>query len=36
VYFYRIRVRPSDSVFGRDSRGGAGTFVETKRLLLIK
>jgi hypothetical protein len=36
VYFYRIQVRPSDSVLGRDSRDGAGSYTETKRLLLIR
>jgi hypothetical protein len=36
VYFYRILVRPSDSVLGRDSRGGAGGFVQTKRLVLLR
>jgi hypothetical protein len=36
VYFYRLQVRPSDSVLGRDSRGGAGSFTETKRLLLLR
>jgi hypothetical protein len=36
VYFYRIQVRPLDSAIGRDSKGGAGDFVATKRLLLLK
>jgi hypothetical protein len=36
VYFYRILVRPSDSVLGRDSRGGAGSFVETMKCLLLR
>jgi WD40 repeat protein len=36
VYFYRIRVRPSDSVLGRDSRDGAGSFTDAKALLLLK
>ncbi|MBK7259621.1 MAG: T9SS type A sorting domain-containing protein [Ignavibacteriae bacterium] len=36
VYFYRLQVRPSDSVFGRDSRDGAGTQVETRKMLLLR
>ena len=36
VYFYRIQVRPLDSAIGRDSKSGAGDFVATKRLLLLK
>jgi phosphodiesterase/alkaline phosphatase D-like protein len=36
VYFYRIQVRPLDSAIGRDSKGGAGSLVETRRLLLLK
>jgi hypothetical protein len=36
VYFYRMQVRPSDSVLGRDSRGGAGSFVETMKCLLLR
>jgi M6 family metalloprotease-like protein len=36
VYFYRMQVRPSDSVLGRDSRGGAGSFVGTKKSLLVR
>jgi sialate O-acetylesterase len=36
VYFCRMQVRPSDSVLGRDSRGGAGEYVQTRKLLLMK
>jgi hypothetical protein len=36
VYFYRIQVRPLDSVIGRDSKSGAGPFMETKKLLLTQ
>ena len=35
VYFYRIEVRPLDSAIGRDSKSGAGGFVQTRKLLLI-
>ena len=36
VYFYRLEVRPLDSAIGRDSKSGAGSFVETCKLLLIR
>ncbi len=36
MYLYRLWVRPLDSAFGRDSKSGAGEFVQTKRLLLLK
>lgn len=36
MYFYRLQVRASESVLGRDSRGGVDVFVESKRLLLIR
>ena len=36
VYFYRMQVRPLDSAIGRDSRSGAGGFVQTRRLLLLR
>jgi hypothetical protein len=36
MYFYRMQVRPSDSVLGRDSRGGAGSFVQTRKLMVLK
>jgi hypothetical protein len=36
VYFYRLQVRPLDSSIGRDSRGGAGDFVQTKKFMLLK
>jgi len=36
VYFYRLQVRPLDSAIGRDSKSGAGDFVQSKKLLLLK
>jgi ligand-binding sensor domain-containing protein len=36
VYLYRIEVRPLDSGVGRDSRSGAGSYVEAKKLLLVR
>jgi hypothetical protein len=36
MYFYRIQVRPLDSAIGSDTKGGAGDFVATRRLLLLK
>ncbi len=36
VYFFRLQVRPVDSAAGRDSKSGAGSFMETKKLLLLK
>ncbi len=36
VYFYRLQVRSLGSVTGRDSGSGAGNFVETRKLLLIR
>jgi hypothetical protein len=36
VYFYRIHVRPLDSAIGRDSKSGAGDFVETRKLGLVR
>jgi hypothetical protein len=36
VYFYRLHVRPLDSAIGRDSKSGAGDFVQTRKLLLLK
>ena len=36
VYFYRLQVRPLDSAIGRDSKGGAGDFVQTRKLLLLR
>jgi hypothetical protein len=36
VYFYRIHVRPLDSAIGRDSKSGAGSFVQTRKLLLLR
>ena len=35
VYLYRLQVRLLDSAIGRDSKGGAGDFVETRKLLLL-
>ena len=36
VYFYRLQARPLDSAIGRDSKGGAGDFVQTRKLLLMR
>ncbi len=36
VYFYQLQVRPLDSAIGRDSKSGAGDFVQTRKLLLLK
>jgi hypothetical protein len=36
VYLYRLQVRPLDSAVGRDSRSGAGDFVQTRKMLLMK
>jgi len=36
VYVYRMQVRPLDSAIGRDSRSGAGDFVQSKKLVLVK
>ena len=36
VYFYRLQVRPLDSAIGRDSKSGAGNFVQTRKLLLLR
>jgi len=36
VYLYRLQVRPLDSAIGRDSKSGAGDFVQTKKLLILK
>lgn len=36
VYFYRMRARSLDSAIGRDSRVGAGDYVQTRTLLLLK
>ncbi len=36
VYLCRMQIRPLDSAVGRDSKSGAGTYMETKKLLLVK
>ena len=36
VYFYRMEVRPLDSAIGRDSKSGAGSFVQTRKLILLR
>jgi len=36
VYLYRLRVRPLDSTIGRDSKSGAGEFVQTRKLVLLQ
>jgi len=36
VYFYRLQVRPLDSAEGRDSKSGAGDFVQTRKMLLMR
>jgi hypothetical protein len=36
VYLYRIQVHRLDSAIGQDSRSGAGDFVQTRRLVLLR
>jgi len=36
VYFYRLQVRPLDSAIGRHSKSGAGDFVQTRKLLVLR
>jgi hypothetical protein len=36
VYFCRLQVRPPDSARGRDSESGAGSFMQTKKLMLVR
>ena len=36
MYLYLIEVHPLDSAIGRDSKSGAGDFVQSKKLLLLK
>ena len=36
VYFYRLQVRPLDSAIRRDSKSGAGDFVQTRKLVLVR
>ena len=36
VYLYRIQVRPLDPPIGRDSRSGAGDFVQSRKILLLR
>jgi hypothetical protein len=36
MYVYRLQVRPLNSAMGRDSKSGAGDFVQARRLLLLR
>lgn len=36
VYFYRIQLLSMDSPVGRDSKNGAGEFVETRQMILVR
>jgi len=36
VYLYRIQARPLDSAIGRDSGSGAGDFVQTRKLIVLR
>jgi len=36
VYLYRLQVRPLDSADGRDSRGDAGEFAQTRSMVLLR
>jgi hypothetical protein len=36
VYFSRLQVRPLDTAIGRDSKSGAGSFVQSRKLLLLR
>jgi hypothetical protein len=35
-YLYGMQVRPLDSAIGRDSKSGAGTFVDVKKLVVLR
>ena len=36
IYLYRLQVRPLGSASGRDSKGGAGEFVQTQKAILVR
>jgi hypothetical protein len=36
VYTYRLQVRPLDSAIGRDSKSGAGEYVQSKKMMVLK
>jgi hypothetical protein len=36
VYLYRLQVHPLASAIGRDSEGGAGDFVQTRKLIVLR
>jgi hypothetical protein len=36
MYLCRLQVRPLNSAMGRDSKSGAGDFVQARRLLLLR
>jgi hypothetical protein len=36
VYVFRLQVRSSNSVLGRDSRGGAGEFTQSRKMILMR
>ncbi len=36
VYLCRMQIRPLDSAVGRDSKNGAGPYIDTKKLLLVR
>ena len=36
VYLYRMQVRPLDSAIGRDSKSGAGSYVDARKLVLLR
>jgi len=36
VYFYKMQARPLDSAIGRDPKSGAGSYVETRKFILVR
>ena len=36
LYFYRLQAQPVNAAVGRDSKSGAGEFVATQRMMLLR